>query len=223
MADLLSWPNVARAVLIIICLWLIYHLIKALKIRILNMKYVKDVHRYITVRDAKLDAFLVKHSDSVPLSTQNRILSYKVSQLISQMQEGSLTSEEIVITYGIRLATIGRRLNLIADIDLEHSLALARQKDNERRSCNDPSTLPPLHGLPITIKDHLMTEGFRDTIGFAANLRNSPASGNCFVIDLLRRQGAIPLAKSNVPFGLARILLINRGAAEEAAEEKEDS
>eukprot|EP01016_Furgasonia_blochmanni_P003265 TRINITY_DN11281_c0_g1_i1.p1 TRINITY_DN11281_c0_g1~~TRINITY_DN11281_c0_g1_i1.p1 ORF type:complete len:586 (+),score=72.77 TRINITY_DN11281_c0_g1_i1:64-1821(+) len=166
--------------------------------------------RYITARDRRLDKFLESYKEKLAESKIEKIISASASELLTQLRGGSLTSEEIVIAYGIRLATIGRRLNNIADIDLEQSLELARKKDLERKNCKNPNELPPLHGLPISIKDHLNTKGFREIIGYSSRVRNPPTDINCDVIEILRNRGAIPLTKSNVPFGLNAMESTNR-------------
>jgi amidase len=56
----------------------------------------------------------------------------------------------------------------------------------------------PLHGVPISLKDQFNVKGFDSTLGYVGRAFN-PASSNALVVDFLQSQGAIVLAKTNLP------------------------
>ena len=62
----------------------------------------------------------------------------------------------------------------------------------------------PLHGLPITIKESMGTEGVPVTLGLAARQDRPPAS-DAVLVALLRRAGAIVIGKTN----LSQLLLFH--------------
>jgi fatty acid amide hydrolase len=56
----------------------------------------------------------------------------------------------------------------------------------------------PLHGLPVTLKENIDTEGVASTLGLAKR-QGRPASTDAVVARLAREAGAIVLGKTNVP------------------------
>jgi fatty acid amide hydrolase len=58
--------------------------------------------------------------------------------------------------------------------------------------------VPPLHGIPITIKDNVDLAGTDSTMGLKARV-GQPATEDAPVVKLLRAAGAIVIGKTNVP------------------------
>ena len=58
--------------------------------------------------------------------------------------------------------------------------------------------LGPLHGLPIAIKDSQMTGGVPTTQG-SLLFKDRVPENDCAVVELVKRAGAIPLGKTNLP------------------------
>lgn len=59
--------------------------------------------------------------------------------------------------------------------------------------------VPLLHGLPVSIKDHVTTIGLKYTAGFAKAANLPKAQQDCNFVRLLRENGAIPYISSNLP------------------------
>ena len=59
-----------------------------------------------------------------------------------------------------------------------------------------------LHGVPITVKDTIDTQGIRTTYGSRVFAENIP-DRDALVVDRLKAAGAIILGKINVPINLA--------------------
>lgn len=56
----------------------------------------------------------------------------------------------------------------------------------------------PLHGLPVSIKDQFNVKGYDSTIGYVGRAF-SPSSEDDAIVIMMRRLGAIIIAKTNVP------------------------
>jgi Asp-tRNA(Asn)/Glu-tRNA(Gln) amidotransferase A subunit family amidase len=56
----------------------------------------------------------------------------------------------------------------------------------------------PLHGVPMTLKDQFDVAGYDSTLGYVGRAFK-PAHEDCVLVSLLRRMGAVILAKSNLP------------------------
>ena len=57
---------------------------------------------------------------------------------------------------------------------------------------------PPLHGVPVSLKDQFGVKGYDSTLG-CAKFVNEPYTDDCNLVKCLRAAGAIPFVKTNVP------------------------
>ena len=94
-----------------------------------------------------------------------------------------------------RVALVNRQLNGVVAIDE----ARARRDAHEaERAVMRGDTLPPLHGLPIGIKDLVDTEGLRTTYGSKVYADHVPSRDESLVA-ALRARGGIVCMKTNTP------------------------
>jgi len=86
-------------------------------------------------------------------------------------------------------------INAVVTIAADRALAEADAAD--ARTARG-AELPPLHGLPTTIKDAIETEGIRST-GGAVELRDHVPAADAPAVARLRDAGAIVFGKTNLP------------------------
>ena len=112
----------------------------------------------------------------------------------------TVSVREVMAAHLERIQHVNPRVNaIVAKLDDEQCLALADAAD-ERTARLEP--LPPLHGLPIAFKDLQPAVGFPFTRGSPIFSNDMPAADSVLV-ERLRRAGAIPIGKTNVPeFGM---------------------
>ena len=116
-----------------------------------------------------------------------------IEEIRKQLDQGLATSKEIVLRYLERIARYDGNLNSLADLNHE-ALFIAEALDEERRTKGPRG---PLHGVPILIKDNILT---RDTMRTTANshvFRGFYAGEDAHLVTRLRDAGAILLAKAN--------------------------
>lgn len=89
------------------------------------------------------------------------------------------------------------KVNCLTEILFEPAIARARRLDAVRRS-NPSASLPPLWGLPVSIKDSFNVAGTDSTIGFIINC-NRPATSDAYIVDILLSLGAVVHCKTNIP------------------------
>jgi amidase len=97
------------------------------------------------------------------------------------------------------------RLNLQVGAYITVTAERARQEATlaEKRVVEAPDALPPLHGVPVPVKDLNMVEGVRTTLGSAA-YRDLVGFHDDAVVARLRSAGTILLGKTNTcEFGLS--------------------
>ncbi len=57
----------------------------------------------------------------------------------------------------------------------------------------------PLHGVPVSIKDHIMVKGHDTSTGYIAWAYKTYATKDAVAVDLLRRAGAVLYVKTANP------------------------
>ena len=106
-----------------------------------------------------------------------------------------ISSSELLELYVERIETLDEAVNAVVTLDLDRARAAAGAADAATAAGRSDG---PLHGVPITVKDALAVEGVRST-GGATELAEHVATADADVVALVRRAGAIPFAKTNVP------------------------
>ena len=88
------------------------------------------------------------------------------------------------------------QVNCLTEICFDEALALAR--DLDRAFAVDGKPVGPLHGLPVSIKDHINVAGLRATLGYCSLADNLPEKDSVFV-SALKDAGAIVFVKTTMP------------------------
>jgi amidase len=131
-------------------------------------------------------------SDSIFLSAK------RLAQMIRDKQ---MSATELTRAYIDRINHVNPKLNAVVQMCFERAMAEARDLDAMQAQGRLKG---PLHGLPMTIKDSIDTEGVISTGGTVGRMNYVPAK-DATVVARLRAAGAILLGKTNTPeFTLAR-------------------
>ncbi|NXQ75056.1 FAAH1 hydrolase, partial [Quiscalus mexicanus] len=121
------------------------------------------------------------------------ILSLPLPELSRKLRDGSLPLDHVFYAYVGKALQIAIETNCITEFLQESETQLRRAKLMEKRGL--------LYGVPVSIKDSIDFQGHDSTLGFIKNL-NKPAAEDSVVVQVLKRQGAIPFVKTNVPQSL---------------------
>ena len=111
------------------------------------------------------------------------------------IRDGELTSLDLLERYLARIERINPDLNAVVTQDVDGARAAAAEAD---AAVGRGDELGPLHGLPVTIKDALETEGLRST-GGATELRDNVPGRDAPVVAAVKAAGAIVMGKTNLP------------------------
>lgn len=123
-------------------------------------------------------------------------------ELRSALRSGELSAREVTEHFLARIEESNPRLGAFITVTGPRAVAEAAAADARfaRRHADEP--LPPLHGMPVALKDLTDVAGVVTTHGSAA-LDRRPAPADGALAAALRRAGAISLGKTQVPeFGL---------------------
>jgi amidase len=125
------------------------------------------------------------------------VVEASISGLRAALEDGKVTSEELVRLYLARIAkydSYGIRLNALVVMNPD-AIADARASDG-RRSRN--ATLGPLDGIPYTAKDSYQATGLTVAAGSPA-FKDLVARKDAFTIGRLRAGGAVLIGLTNMP------------------------
>lgn len=123
-------------------------------------------------------------------------LAASATTLAAQIRNGECSSEEVVAAHIERIRLANPALNAVVQQRFDAALDEARQADARLRS--RPDGLPPLHGVPCTIKENFAFAGFPQVSGLVAR-RHAIADGFAPTVQRLRDAGAIVLGFTNTP------------------------
>jgi Asp-tRNA(Asn)/Glu-tRNA(Gln) amidotransferase A subunit family amidase len=118
------------------------------------------------------------------------------SELAPAIKRRKLSPVELMKAVLGRIERVNPRLNAFVTLTADQALKDARAA--ERLAMKKGARLGPLHGVPFSTKDLVITKGIRTTFGtrlFADNVPTEDAP----MVERLRAAGAIQLGKTNTP------------------------
>ena len=116
-------------------------------------------------------------------------------ELVSAIRHRRLSPVEVVDDFLARIARLNPRLNAYLAVFEEQAREAARRAE---RAVMARRALGPLHGVPVSIKDLVLTVEGRTTAGSRIFGEGLPAGEDAPVVRRLRRAGAIVLGKTNL-------------------------
>jgi fatty acid amide hydrolase 2 len=128
------------------------------------------------------------------------LLQASAVSLAARMRRGELSPVDVVEAHIQRIQQVDPRLNaLVAErFDLARREASAAARRIRRASAEE--RLPPLLGVPCTVKEFIAVQGMPWTAGIQAR-RGRLAGGDATVVQRLRKAGAIVLGSTNMAEG----------------------
>lgn len=125
--------------------------------------------------------------------------------LTDLIAKGKLSSRALLEKYIERIQSVNPLIHCTVTNDFDMARRLADQADEAVKT---KQPLGKLHGLPITIKDAYKVQGYIAADGNPLLKSYSPPT-NAIAVEKLIAQGAIPVAKTNVPYKCADIQTYN--------------
>ncbi len=116
-----------------------------------------------------------------------------VLSLKNALEAGEITSEDMVRFYLKRIETYDDNLNSLADLNADAILE-AKRLDQMRKA---NKILGPMHGIPLVIKDNILSKDSMRTTANAEVFKDFFAPYDATIVKKLRESGAIILAKGN--------------------------
>lgn len=120
-----------------------------------------------------------------------RITRLSITELEQRLQSGELSAVEVCECYQAVALEVDRKLNCVVEPIWEaEEMALERDQKTGKKG--------PLHGMPVSIKENYYIKGYDCTAGMQRCI-GDPVSEDAVVVKVLKRQGAVPFVRTNVP------------------------
>lgn len=128
-------------------------------------------------------------------AVDTKLLGADVHRIQGMLRDGQLTSEQLVCYYLKRIQQYDvDRLNSVLTLNPD-AVRLARDADSQRRS---GTSVGPLLGIPVLLKDNIGTGDRMPTTAGAKALADAHADRDAFLVQRLRAAGAVVLGKTNL-------------------------
>jgi aspartyl-tRNA(Asn)/glutamyl-tRNA(Gln) amidotransferase subunit A len=125
-----------------------------------------------------------------------RLAWLSATELAALIRRKKVSPVEVVDAVLDRIAALNPRLN--AFVTLTDETARREAKAAERTVMKRGARLGPLHGVPFSVKDLVITKGVRTTFGTPLFRDNVPTE-DAPIVERLRAAGGIMLGKTNTP------------------------
>ena len=123
------------------------------------------------------------------------IATRSASELAAGIHGKEFSSRELLDLYLDRVDRLDGPVNSVVTLDAERARTAADAAD---AALARGDAVGPLHGLPVTIKDAIETEGIRST-GGARELTDHVPAADAPAVARLKDAGAIVFGKTNLP------------------------
>ncbi|ODV91805.1 hypothetical protein CANCADRAFT_21597 [Tortispora caseinolytica NRRL Y-17796] len=120
--------------------------------------------------------------------------------LVAQMAAGELSAEEVLIAFMKRATIAQQLLNCVTEFLTEEAFAKAKELDAYYKKTGK-TTVGPLHGIPLSIKEHLSVKGKEVNAGFVGFIGRVVDEDN-LQLSILKKAGVVPFARTNEPQSL---------------------
>ncbi|KAK2888797.1 hypothetical protein Q8A67_014172 [Cirrhinus molitorella] len=120
------------------------------------------------------------------------IVSLSLPELTGKLKDGSLQPDTVLYAFMEKALELNKNLNCSTEIIME-SVAQLKDISAQKKGL--------LYGVPISIKDNIGYEGHDTSCGVVSKL-DQPALMDSVMVTVLKKQGAIPFIKTNIPQGL---------------------
>jgi amidase len=158
--------------------------------KVLDSKYINTSELW-----SPFESQLKSFSENDYETLKPLILEQDIPTLQKQIADGKLTYEKLTKFYLYRIRKFDREneLSLNAVISINPNvIEQAKQADKTRFV----DAAHPIFGMPILLKDNINTSGMPTTAGAVALIDN--VTEDAFVVQQLKKQGAIILGKTNL-------------------------
>ncbi|WVQ95446.1 hypothetical protein IAU59_002543 [Kwoniella sp. CBS 9459] len=128
-------------------------------------------------------------------TTEQEIISLDATDLAQAIAQRTYTAVAVTRAYAKAAAIAHQATNCLAAYFHEEALERARWLDDQLEKTGQP--VGPLHGVPISVKDHVGLRGHLASMGFLSTIKET--QNDSLLVSILRSAGAVFMAKTTLP------------------------
>lgn len=126
-----------------------------------------------------------------------RIVHLDATALVEQIATRQITAVQVLLAFAKTAVAAQDLTNCLTEIFIDEGLARAKELD--AHLARTGKVVGPLHGLPVSIKDHILLKGHDTSSGYVAWAGKYVADRDAVVVDILRKAGAVLYVKTANP------------------------
>ncbi|KAJ5734292.1 hypothetical protein N7493_003078 [Penicillium malachiteum] len=134
------------------------------------------------------------------------ITELSATQLVTEMGRGKLKAEEVVVAF-LKRAVLGHQLLNFAT-EFMADQAISRAKELDAYFQRTGQLVGPLHGVPISVKEHIELKNRTCNTGYVAWV-DQIATEDAYLVQLLSNAGAVFHVRTNQPQTLMHLCCVN--------------
>lgn len=164
--------------------------------------YSARAAKAIAARDATIPKEWLLPKSAYPLpSNVTPLLGLKLSpqelsivelpayELRDKIAAGELSAVDVTTAYLKAAAIAQQTVNCVVELIPDEALERARWLDEQLKATGKP--VGPLHGVPISLKDHINLKGHDSPCGILSFVGNMIAEDDAHLVSILRDAGAV--------------------------------
>ncbi|MEK2646120.1 amidase [Bdellovibrio sp. BCCA] len=126
----------------------------------------------------------------------NELLKISATDIAARIAKKEISPSEVLEIHIERIEQVNPSLNAMVEDDFVRARKLAHEQTE--LLAKDNSSLPPLFGVPFTVKEMFSYAGMKRT-GGSIHHKNDVMDWDATVVSRMKKAGAIPMGTTNVP------------------------
>lgn len=126
----------------------------------------------------------------------NDLLTLSALDLAARIAKKEVSPIEVLEAHIARIEQVNPKLNAMVEKDFERARRLAEEQTG--LLMHNSASLPPLFGIPFTVKEMFAYQGMKRT-GGNIHHKNDVMDWDATVVARMKKAGAIPMGTTNVP------------------------
>ncbi|EPX70952.1 acetamidase [Schizosaccharomyces octosporus yFS286] len=127
---------------------------------------------------------------------------YDATGLADLIKQHKTTSKELVVAFCKRAAIAQQLLNCVTELLLDEALEQATKLDEHYATTGE--LVGPLHGVPISVKEHISLKGHTATASFLAKV-DVVAEEDADIVHTIRKAGGVFFCRTTQPQSLMQL------------------
>ncbi|KAL3831810.1 hypothetical protein ACJMK2_023513 [Sinanodonta woodiana] len=142
-----------------------------------------------------LERLAAGHQETDGQSQKSKILDLPMEKLLEKLISCEFNAVDVLRAYQQQALEVNTELNCVVE-PIKEAEDLANECDNMRNRKDQHKR--PLHGLPVSLKECYFLKGYDCTAGMSDYI-GKPSEEDAVIVQVLRKQGAIPFVRTNIP------------------------